>query len=393
MSKENSTGKQDTRLVHDGSNPRGNHGLVNPPIYRASTVSFPTVAAQAEARQSPGRNFVYGRRGTPTSFAFEDAVAGLEGGDRTIAVGSGLAAIASAMLAFVKAGDHVLVCDNAYMPTRNLSENFLKRFGVETTYFDPMYAADAKQHFRPNSKAIYLEAPGSHTFEVMDVGAIASAAQDAGIKVVMDNTWSAGYYFKPFEFGVDVSVQAATKYHVGHSDAMLGAITVLNENLEKITESVRQLGHHAAPDDAYLGLRGMRTMAVRLKRHHSNGLKLAEWLAGRPEITRVLHPSLESCPGHEFWKRDFSGASGLFGVILRPAPVEAVHALVDRLELFGLGGSWGGYESLVLPTNVTRTAAPPPGDGPLVRFHAGLEDPDDLIEDLAAGLGAFTALA
>ncbi|MAF48361.1 MAG: cystathionine beta-lyase [Rhodospirillales bacterium] len=384
-----SGGKRDTRLIHAGSNPEENFGLINPPVYRASTVSFPTVAAQAKARRNPEQNFVYGRRGTPTSFAFEDAVAQLEGGDRTIAVGSGLAAISSAMLAFVSAGDHVLVCDNAYTPTRNLSENFLKRFGVETSYYDPMDSAAVKDHFRPNSKAIYVEAPGSHTFEVMDLPAIAGAARDAGIKVVMDNTWSAGYFFKPFEYGVDVSVQAATKYQVGHSDAMLGAVTMLNDDLETVAASVRVLGFHAAPDDAYLGLRGMRTLSVRLKRHEINGLKVAEWLAGRPEIERVLHPAMADCPGHEFWKRDFTGASGLFGVALKPAPKEAVNAFVDRLELFALGGSWGGYESLVLPTNVTRTASQLPSDAPLVRLHVGLEDPDDLIEDLNAGLDAF----
>jgi cystathionine beta-lyase len=383
--------KQNTRLIHDGSHPEDNYGLINPPVYRASTVSFPTVAAQAEARADADNNFVYGRRGTPTSSAFEEAVANLEGGDKSIAVGSGLAAIASAMLAFVSAGDHVLVCDNGYTPTRNLSENFLKRFGVETSYYDPMDSASVKDHFRPNTKVIYVEAPGSHTFEVMDVGAIAGAARAAGIKVVMDNTWSAGYFFKPFDFGVDVAVQAATKYHVGHSDAMLGAVTVTKENQEVVFASARQLGHHAAPDDAYLGLRGMRTMSVRLDRHETNALKVAEWLAGRAEIEQVLHPAMEDCAGHENWKRDFSGSSGLFGVVLKPAPVEAVHALIDTLELFGLGGSWGGYESLVLPTNVTRTASAAPGPGPMVRFHIGLEDPDDLIEDLGAGLDAFTA--
>lgn len=382
--------KQNTRLVHDGSHPEDNYGLVNPPVFRASTVSFQTVAAQAEARADADNNFVYGRRGTPTSSAFEEAVANLEGGDKTIAVGSGLAAIATAMLAFVSAGDHVLVCDNGYTPTRNLSENFLKRFGVETSYYDPMDSAGVKDHFRPNTKAIYVEAPGSHTFEVLDVGAIAGAARDAGIKVVMDNTWSAGYFFKPFEFGVDVAVQAATKYHVGHSDAMLGAVTVTKENQEVVFASARVLGHHAAPDDAYLGLRGMRTMSVRMDRHETNALKVAEWLAGRAEVDQVLHPAFKNCPGHENWKRDFSGSSGLFGVVMKEAPVEAVHALIDTLELFGLGGSWGGYESLVLPTNVTRTATTAPGPGPLVRFHIGLEDPDDLIEDLSAGLDAFS---
>ena len=383
--------KQDTQLGHAGSDPANEFGAVNPPVYHASTVAFPTVAAQALARKTP-HAFTYGRHGSPTSFAFEDAVAALEGGARTIAVGSGLAAIVGAMLAFVKQGDHVLVCDSSYRPTRNLCENFLKRFGVATTYYDPLIGSkDVASLIQPNTKVIYVESPGSHTFEVQDVPAIVEAAHKRGVKVVMDNTWSAGVFFKPLAHGVDVSVHAATKYFVGHSDAMLGTITGTADVQDALYASVSILGYNVAPDDAYLGIRGMRTLAVRLKRHEQNALKVAEWCANRPEIERVLHPAFPTCPGHEFWKRDFTGSSGLFSVVFKKASPAAIEALVDRLELFALGGSWGGFESLVLPTNVARSAVPFDGDGRCVRFHVGLENADDLIEDLSEGLAAFNS--
>ena len=384
--------KRDTILGHVGSDPEHEFGIINPPVYHASTVAFPTMAAQREARKTPNESFVYGRRGSPTSFAFEEAVTALEGGARTIAVGSGLAAIVGAMLAFVSAGDHVLVCDSSYRPTRNLCENFLKRFGVATDYYDPLISGkDIAALIRPETKVIYVESPGSHSFEVQDVPAIVEAAHKRGVKVIMDNTWSAGVFFKPFEHGVDVSVHAATKYFVGHSDTMLGTITGTSETIDALFESIHVLGYNVAPDDAYLGLRGMRTLAVRIKRHETNTLKVAEWLAGRPEIERVLHPAFPSCPGHEFWKRDFTGSSGLFSVVFKKATPAAIEALVDRLELFALGGSWGGFESLVLPTNVARSAVPFDGDGRCVRFHVGLENADDLIEDLGEGLAAFNA--
>jgi len=383
--------KQDTKLGHAGSDPANEFGIINPPVYHASTVAFPTVAAQATARATPNA-FTYGRHGSPTSFAFEDAVAALEGGARTIAVGSGLAAIVGAMLAFVRQGDNVMVCDSAYRPTRNLCENFLKRFGVTTTYYDPLASAkDVAALIQPNTKVIYVESPGSHTFEVQDIPAIVDAAHKCGVKVVMDNTWSAGVFFKPFAYGVDVSVHAATKYFVGHSDAMLGTITGTNEVKDALYDSVSVLGYNVAPDDAYLGIRGMRTLAVRIKRHEANALKVAEWLARRPEIETVLHPAFASCPGHAFWKRDFTGSSGLFSVVFKKASDAAITALVDQLELFALGGSWGGFESLVLPTHVTRSAVPFAGDGRCVRFHVGLENSDDLIDDLGEGLTAFNA--
>jgi cysteine-S-conjugate beta-lyase len=378
--------KRDTKLAHSGSHPEEQSGIVNPPVYHASTVDYGTVAEMQELRTDPESNFVYGRRGTPTSMAFEEAVADLEGAERTVAVGSGLAAISAAMLAFVGTGDHVLVCDSAYGPTRNLCENFLKRFGVETTYYDPMIGAGIAELFQDNTKAIYTESPGSHTFEIQDIPAITDVAHKAGIKVVMDNTWAAGYFFKPFEHGVDVSVQAATKYYVGHSDAMVGTVSMCGDNVQPVIDCLRVLGNNIAPDDAYLALRGMRTLSARLKRHEKNALKVAEWLAGQPEIERVLHPALPSCPGHELWQRDFTGSNGLFSVIFKPFEQSAMHGFIDGLELFSLGGSWGGYESLVLPSNVTRTATEWTENAQSIRFHIGLEDPDDLIEDIAAGL-------
>ena len=383
--------KQDTKLIHTGSNPEEQFGSVNPPVFHASTVSHSSVEALARARAAPDDNFIYGRHSTPTSQAFEETVAALEGGDRCIAVGSGLSAICTAMLAFVEYGDHVLVCDSAYSPTRNLCEKFLKRFGVNTTYYDPLIGAGIKEHFQPKTKAIYTESPGSHTFEVQDIPAIADQCHSAGIKVIIDNTWSAGYFFKPFDNGADVSIQAATKYYVGHSDAMLGAVTTLQEHYSAVRDSARILGYHAAPDDAYLGLRGIRTLATRLKRHEKNALIVADWIANRPEVLTVLHPAFPTCPGHEFWKRDFTGSSGLFSILLKEYSDSAVAAMIDGLEYFALGGSWGGYESLVFRTQLTRTVTDWNLATPCIRFHIGLEDPKDLIDDLAAGLNRLGA--
>ena len=380
--------RPDTTIVHAGSHPEQQRGAVNPPVYHASTVAHKSMAAMREARKDPHKNFVYGRRGTPTSMAYEEAAAAIEGGERAKAVASGLQAIVAATLAFVRQGDHVLMVDSVYAPSRRMCEGLLKRFGVETTYYDPMIGAGIAELIRPNTKVVFTESPGSHSFEVQDIPAIAEAAHKAGIHVLMDNTWAAGVYFKPFEHGVDVSIHAATKYWVGHSDAMLGTIVTTAALFDRVVDSINELGCNAAPDDCYLGLRGMRTLSVRLERHMENGLKLAEWFKGRPEVYRVLHPALPECPGHEFWKRDFTGASGLFGVMFNDFPEKNLEAMVDGLELFALGGSWGGYESLVLPTNLagnrTVTKWDPPG--PVVRFHAGIEDPDDLIEDLEAGL-------
>ena len=380
----------DTRLTTAGRDPAANHGIVNPPVYHASTVTFPTVEALAKAGQNKFKGVYYGRFGTPTTFAFEDAVADLEGAQYCVALPSGMAAIAVALMSVLHAGDHVLITDNAYDPTLRFAQGFLKKFGVEASYYDPMIGAAISEQMRPNTKAVFTEAPGSLTFEVQDIPAIAKAAHAVGAKVLMDNTWSAGYFFKPFDHGVDISIQAATKYLVGHSDAMLGSVTMNDKGLwehAKITQV--GLGYSTGPDDCYLGVRGIRSLAARMARHEETGLKLAHWLADRPEVEAVLHPALASCPGHDIWKRDFTGSSGLFGVQLKEGPNKTDMArMLDGMNLFAMGYSWGGFESLILHTDpkALRTAYDWPYNGPVLRLHAGLEDPDDLIDDLESGL-------
>jgi len=385
--------RKETRLVTAGRRPEQNFGIVNPPVYHASTIAFRTVAELEASNAAPLEGVHYGRQGTPTTFALEEAVAELEGSDHAAILPSGLAAIVCAMMAFLRSGDHVLVTDSAYFPTRRLCDGFLKQFGVETTYYDPMIGGGIAELIRPNTKVVFTEAPGSQTFEVQDIPAIAEAAHVAGAKVLLDNTWSAGLYFQPFEHGVDVSIQAATKFIVGHSDAMLGTLAFNKDLLETIKFTANGLGYCAGPDDCYLALRGIRSIVPRLERHQESGLRLAEWLAARPEVERVLHPALPSCPGHEFWKRDFTGACGLFGVVLKEAPREAVVALLDGLEIFSLGYSWGGYESLIIPTDPAkiRTATRWPYTGPSLRIHTGLENVEDLIADLQAGFARFSA--
>ncbi len=391
MSKDSKPKHPDTRLTTAGRDPEANFGIINPPVYHASTVTFPTVAALHDAEKHRFDRVYYGRYGTPTTFAFEEAVADLEGAAHCVAVPSGLAAIAISLSALLHGGEHALITDNAYFPTAKFANTFLKKFGVTVSYYDPMApAADIQALIRPETKVVFTEAPGSMTFEVQDIPMIADIAHEAGAKVIMDNTWSAGHFFKPFAHGVDVSIQAATKYLVGHSDAMLGAITTNDEDIYnhiKITQV--GLGYATGPDDCYLGLRGMRSLAPRLERHQATGLKLAEWLAARPEIATVLHPALPNCPGHDIWKRDFSGASGLFSIVLKDnyGPGDRARML-DGMELFAMGWSWGGYESLIIPSDprTMRTTYTWPYNQPVLRLHAGLEDSDDLIEDLRAGL-------
>jgi cystathionine beta-lyase len=385
--------KKDTRIVTAGRHPEDNHGAVNPPVYHVSTVTFPTVEVLERASKTPLQGVYYGRHGTPTTFAFEEAVAALEGTDRAVALPSGLAALAVALIAFVETGDHILMADCAYYPTHKICDQFLKRFGVETTYYDPMIGADVAKLIRPRTKVVFVEAPGSLSFEVQDIPAIARVAHAAGAKVIMDNTWSGGYFFQPFRHGVDLSIQAATKYIGGHSDAMLGTISMGKDLYEKVKFAAVGLGYCAGPDDCYLGLRGLRTLAVRMARHQETGLKLARWLETRPEVETVLHPALPSCPGHEFWKRDFTGASGLFGVVLKDFSKAALTAMLDGMEHFAMGYSWGGFESLIIPADVAplRAATKWPHKTPALRIHAGLEDADDLIADLERGLNRLQA--
>ena len=396
MSKKSSGGPQHpgvkpaTRFVTGGRDPQAFHGFVNPPVVHASTVLYPTVEAY-EARR--GR-YTYGRRGTPTSEAFTGALAEIEGPEcaGVALLPSGLAAAALALQSATQSGDHVLVTDNVYGPTRKYCDTVLRRAGVTTTYFDPL-VSDITPLMQPNTRAVYLESPGSLSFEVQDVPAIAKAVHARGAVVLLDNTWASPLYFRAFEKGVDLAIQSGSKYIGGHSDAMLGVVAANAKCWPLLNETVFSMGLCVGPDVMYLGMRGLRTMAVRLAHHYQAGLKVARWFEQRPEVAKVLHPALESCPGHAIWKRDFTGASGLFTIVLRPVPQQAVHAFIDALTLFGIGASWGGFESLVIPFECReeRSATRFSPGGPTVRFHIGLEDVDDLIADLERGFAALAA--
>ena len=375
--------RPDTEVVHVGRKPFEQHGFVNTPVYRGSTVLYPTLDA-IKTRKQP---FTYGRRATPTTNALEEAITHLEGGTATVLTSSGLAAVSTAMLAFAESGDHVLITDSVYQPARAFADKLLKRLGVETTYYDPLIGSDITKLFRSNTRFVWVEAPGSQTFEMQDIPAIAAAAHAKNIWVIADNTWATPIFCKPLALGADVSIEAATKYIVGHADAMLGSITA-NARAAKFIDSAKEaLGTCPGSEETYLGLRGLRTLSVRLERHQRSGLAVAEWLAARPEVDRVLHPALPGDQGHAIWKRDFTGASGLFGAVLKPIPEKALAAFLDGLKLFGMGYSWGGYESLVIPFDPTsyRTATRWHGPGPALRFHIGLEAVEDLIDDLSAG--------
>lgn len=383
-----------TRLVHGGRDPRRQHGMVNPPVYHASTVLFPTVDALESAAANPFEGVYYGRFGTPIHFELEGLLAELEGGTGCVTTCSGLAAITVALMSVAKAGGHLLVADNIYLPTRKLCAGMLARMGMTTTFFDPRIspAALAKM-IKPETVALTLEAPGSLTFEMPDVPALAAVARARGVAVIADNTWATPIGFPSFEHGVDISIQAATKYVVGHADAMLGAVTANEAWYSTVRRTAVEMGYCAGPDDVYLGLRGLRTLDVRLARHVDNAVRLCDWLAGRQEVERLLYPPLPDDPGHAIWQRDFRAACGLFGVQLKPCSRHALTAMLDGLALFGMGFSWGGFESLVLPVNLTgaRSATAWPHEGPLLRLHAGLESADDLIADLKAGFDRLAA--
>ena len=392
----NSSKRARTNLVHAGRSPHDNHGVVNPPVYHASTILQPSLDAFEKARTPDWKGYRYGRRGTPTTRAFEEAVANIYSAQGAVAVSSGLAAVTNSILACVKPGDHILMTDNVYGPARNFSTSFLTRFGIETTFFDPLIAGNIKNLFKKNTVAVYTESPGSQTFEVSDIPAIAAAAHEIGATVLMDNTWASALYFDAFSKGVDIVIEAVTKYICGHSDVMMGII-VANNDLTKATREMAQVhGNVSGPDDLYLAQRGLRTMAVRMEQNQKNGIELAAWLEGRPEVKMVLHPALPSNPGHDIWKRDFSGASGLFSFILKDNYQRAaLAAMLDGLELYGMGASWGGFESLIIPVSPKdyRTATDWDERGQVLRVHAGLEDIDDLIDDLGAGLDRLTDIS
>ena len=388
--------RDETLLSVLGRDPAANHGVVNPPVYHASTILHESAAALKEATFGPreyGKTY-YGRYGTPTTFPLQDSIAALEQGYRTYLFGSGKAAIVAALLAFVKSGDHVLMTDSAYGPTRSLASGLLKRMGVETTFYDPHIGAGIADLMQGNTSVVVGESPGSLTFEIQDFPALAEAAHERGAVLIVDNTWASPLFCQPLALGADISIQACTKYIVGHSDAMLGSVTTTEAQVEPVRRIFEELGAAPGPDDCYLGLRGLRTLSVRLHRHQETGLALARWFQARPEVRRVLHPALEDDPGHALWKRDFSGASSLFGVVLEPVPEPAVDAFLDTLGLFGLGYSWGGYESLALPTYPWKLRDSTRWDPayPLLRIYAGLEDPDDLIADLERGFEQMAAV-
>ena len=387
------TVRKDTLLAHLGRDSERFDGAVNTPVVRASTILSASVAEFEAAHSRRFTGPFYGRYGTATTKALEEAVAALEGGYRAIALPSGLAAITASLLAFVKAGDHLLMVDTVYGPARRFCNEILAKQGVLTTYYDPAIGAGIEALMRPDTRVVYCETPGSLTFEIQDVPAIAAVAHRHGAVVLADNTWGTPYHFASFTHGVDVSIHAATKYIAGHSDAMLGLVVANETHWSAVREAVAAYGYSVSPDDCYLGLRGLRTLGVRLKQHQASALRVAQWLGGRPEIVRLAFPALPGDPGHALWKRDFTGACGLFAMELKSVSKAAADAFIDALELFGIGASWGGFESLAVPVTAVRTATTHLPAGPMIRLHIGLEDAGDLIADLETGFAAMQEVA
>ncbi|MEI8670834.1 cystathionine beta-lyase [Vibrio sp. SA48] len=390
-----SEGKK-TQLVTAGRDKKWTNGVVNPPIQRASTVVFDSVAEKKHATiNRANKTLFYGRRGTHTHFAFQEAMVEIEGGAGCALFPCGAAAIANAILSFVATGDHILMVDTCYEPTRDFCEKIMKKMGIETTYYPPTIGEGIRELIQPNTKVLFTESPGSITMEVQDIPTLSRIAHEQDIVVMLDNTWAAGVNFSPFEHGVDISIQAATKYIIGHSDVMLGTAIANEKHWDQLREQSYLMGQCISPDDAYLGLRGLRTLDVRLRQHEKNSLEVAKWLAERPEVDHVRHPAFESCPGHDFYKRDFTGGNGLFSFVLKTSNPRATTALLDGMKHFSMGYSWGGFESLILANepksfDSLRTVANPHFSGTLIRLHIGLEDVEDLIADLDAGLKRYT---
>ncbi len=366
-------------------------GIVNPPVWRASTILYDNMADLKARSHNTHDKLYYGRRGTPTVWALADALTALEpGAEGTLLYASGVQAITAGLTALLKPGDHLLMVDSAYQPTRSFCDGYLSSIGVETTYYDPLIGAGIEALCRDNTALIFLESPGSHSFEVQDIPAMVKVAKARGITTFLDNTWATPLFFPALAHGVDVTMLACTKYVVGHSDVMLGSLTTHKGLWQTLRRSTYEFGHSVSPDDCYLALRGLRTMGVRLKQHQEGALAVARWLEAQPWVSKMLHPAFPDCPGHAFWQRDFSGSSGLFSFGLKGASDAQRDAFIDALTLFGLGYSWGGYESMVVPSDVAnlRTATQWNETDPFVRLHIGLEDPADLIADLDAAARA-----
>ncbi|WP_413060954.1 cystathionine beta-lyase [Sphingomonas carotinifaciens] len=384
-----------TRVVQAGRRKEWTTGIVSPPVWRASTILYDSIAdLRASAGRDTHHRLYYGRRGTPTQWSLADALTSLEpGAEATFLYPSGVAAIAAALLAVLSPGDELLMVDSAYEPTRAMTASLLDRFGITTRFYDPLIGAGIADLIGDRTRAIFMESPGSLTFEVQDVPAIVAVAKERGIVTLLDNTWATPLFFSAIDKGVDYSILAATKYIVGHSDVMLGSVTAAPGRFAALRDTSFQLGQVTSPDDSWLGSRGLRTMAVRLDRHQESALAIARWLQDRAEVTEVLHPALPTCPGHDIWARDFSGSSGLFSFVLNGGGEAARAALIDALELFGIGYSWGGFESLATPVDVgrIRSVARTAFAGPIVRLQIGLEDTADLIADLERGLARFRA--
>ena len=387
---------QATQIVSLGRDKKWTKGVINPPVFRASTIVFETMDEMRHAaKNKTNGEMFYGRRGTPTHFAFQAAIAELEGGVGTALYPSGAAAISAALLSFLKTGDHLLMVDSVYEPTRDLCTHILGGFGIETTYYDPLIGAGIRDLIRPNTKVLFLESPGSITMEVQDVPTLCRIAHEHGLITMLDNTWASPINSKPFEMGVDISIQAATKYIVGHSDVMIGTATANEKYWPQLREHSYLMGQTTSPDDVYLAARGLRTLGVRMAQHEKNALQVANWLKNRPEVDHLRHPAFDTCPGHEFFKRDFSASNGLFSFILKQGDADAVTALVENMSHFKMGFSWGGYESLILGIfgiEKIRSATQWDASKPLIRLHIGLENPADLIADLSAGFERFNAV-
>lgn len=393
--------KKDTLAVQVGRNPTKQQGTVNPPIHQTSTILFPTLRSYHDADRGKAfyedshnvksYDYSYGITGTPTTYALQQAMTQLENADHSFILPSGLSALTTALFAFLEAGDHILMVDTVYGPTRRFCHAELKRFGVETTYYDPLIGADIAKLVKSNTKIVFTESPGSITFEVQDIPAITKAVKaiNEDIVVMIDNSWATPLYFQPFDFGIDISIHAGTKYIGGHSDIMLGVINCKEKHFKPLFKSFHHLGNSASPQDCYLAQRGIRTMPVRLRQHEETALALAKWLDAQDKVAKVLHPALPSCPGHDIWKRDFNGSTGLFSIILdKQYDFEALSRMIDPMQHFGIGCSWGGFESLILNLDPSsaRTATKWEAQGSLIRIYAGLEDVDDLIHDLESGL-------